>query len=55
MLAGGGQTDSTSLRQELEREGRLEIAGYEVSADLLRGLESLELKQLSKINKILSK
>jgi exosortase A-associated hydrolase 2 len=46
LLAGGGQVDSAALRQELEREGRLEIAGYEVSAALLRGLESLELKQL---------
>jgi len=46
LLAGGGQADSAALRQEMEREGRLEVAGYEVSADLLRGLESLELKQL---------
>ncbi len=46
LLAGGGQVDSAALRQELEREGRLEIAGYQVSAELLRGLESLELKQL---------
>jgi exosortase A-associated hydrolase 2 len=46
LLAGGGQADSAALRKELEREGRLEVAGYETSAELLRGLESLELKQL---------
>lgn len=46
LLAGGGQADPAALRKELEREGRLEVAGYEVSAELLRGLESLELKQL---------
>lgn len=44
MLAGGdAQVDSTALRQQLESEGRIEIAGYEVSARLLNGMEALNL------------
>ena len=38
------QVDSTALRRELERAGRLEVAGYDVRYDLLRGMEGLELR-----------
>jgi exosortase A-associated hydrolase 2 len=45
MLAGGdGRMDSTALRKQLEDGGRLEIAGYDLSARLLNGMEALDLK-----------
>jgi hypothetical protein len=36
--------DSTALRKQLEDGGRLEIAGYDLSARLLNGMEALDLK-----------
>lgn len=44
LLAGSeAQAGMTSLRQELQREGSLEVAGYTIRRELVESIESLEL------------
>lgn len=46
LLGGEARETATQLRQRLQQQGTLEIAGYALSAALAAGLESLTLKQM---------